>query len=185
MKIFNRIIAVLGILVAAVALWSKYAGYEANGNIDEGNLKLKEGNTHVLAALEKLKAVEAAAFPQEAEAVRKLANEGAELYSLSGTCFRDAAAKFQTASETVLNNTQKEYFRLEQKSTAKLAELQDALREYLLIYADAAITDANTLKEKVSAPLDRISTLVEEHDKLSAAANQYAAEHKNKIKKAK
>jgi len=183
MKIFNGIIAVVGLLVMIAVLWGKFAGFQANGYVDEGNLKLEEGNKHVLAALEKLKAVEAATFPQEAEAIRKLANEGAEIYAQSGKCFRESAAQFQNAADTVLSDVLKEYFSREQKTVAKLAELQESLRLYLLVYADPDINDLETLRLKKSPFEAKVGTLSSEHEKLQAEADQYAAEHKDKITK--
>ncbi len=139
----------------------------------------------MLAALEKLKAVEAATFPQEAEAIRKLANEGAELYALSGKCFRESAAQFQNAADAVLSDVLKEYFSREQKTVAKLAELQESLRLYLLVYADPEINDVETLRLKKSPFETQVGTLSSEHEKLQADADKYAAEHKDKIKKRK
>jgi hypothetical protein len=183
MKIVNGIVAVVGALVMIAVLWSKLAGSQANGFVEQGNLKLQEGKQLSLAALEKLKAVEAAAFPQEAEVVRKLANEGADLYAQGVACFRESAVQFQSAADAVLENELKEYFSREQKSVAKLADLQESLRSYLLVYADPAISDLETLNLKKSPIEAQLSTISSEHKKLKAEADQYAAEHKDKNSK--
>jgi hypothetical protein len=183
MKIVNVILGVVGILVALAVWWANQATDEANELIKAGNAQLELGNTHLLAALEKLKAVEAASFPEQAEAVRKLASEGAELYTKSGDTFRESAAKYQAASETVHDSEMKEYFNLQQKSVAKLAQLQDLLRKYLLVYADPTINDAETLKQKINGYETQATGLSSEHGALQAAAEKYAADHKDKIAK--
>lgn len=185
MKIFNVIIGAVGILIALAVWWSNHATGEANDLVEAGNVKLEEGNTHVLAAVEKLKVVEAGAFPQQAETIRKTANEGADLYAKSGECFRESSAKFQAAAEAAPDSVMKEYFNRQQKAMAKLAQLQDVLRKYLLVYADPAITDAETLKQKISGYETQVTAISNEHSALQADAEKYAAEHKDKIAKPK
>lgn len=181
MKIVNVIIGVVGILVALAVWWGKYATSEANELIKEGNAKFTLGKTFQNEGLEKLKATEAVAFPEQAETVRKLANEGVELFTKSGESMREAAAKFQTAAETVHDSVVKEYFSMEHKSTAKLAELQDLFRNYLLIYADPAIQDAETLKKKTGELDEQATTLTNEFTALTEATKKYSQEHKDKL----
>ena len=181
MKIVNVIIGVVGILVALAVWWGNRATDDANELIKEGNAKYTLGKTLQAEGLEKLQAAEATSFPEQAEAVRKLANEGVEIYTKSGTNFREAAAKFQAASETVHDSVVKEYFSMEQKSVAKLAELQDIFRKYLLIYADPSIQDAETLQKKTGGLVEQMTTLSNEYTVLTAATKKYTEEHKSKL----
>ena len=181
MKIVNVIVGVAGILVALAIWWGNRATDEANDLIKEGNAKFTLGKTLQNEGLEKLQAAEAASFPEQAEAIRKLANDGVELYTKSGESFRAAAAKFQSASETVHDSVLKEYFSMEHKSAAKLAELQDLFRKYLLIYADPTIQDAETLKQKTGELDEQATTLSNEFAALTEATKKYSEEHKSKL----
>lgn len=185
MKIVNGVIAVVGLLVALAVVWGNWKTDEANEHVDAGNAMLQEGNKHLTSALEKLNAVEQAAFPTDADNVRKLAQQGADLYAQSSKCFRESAAKFQTASETIHDSVLKEYFAKEQKSVAKLAELQELLHKYLLVYTDPTITDAATLEQKISGFGTQVTTLSTELGVLQADATQFAKQHKDKISKPK
>lgn len=181
MKIVNVVLGILGILVALAVWWSNHATDAANDLIKEGNARFTQGQNFQKEGLEKLQAAEAAKFPEQAELVRKLAKEGIEFYAKSGENFLAAAAKFQAASETVHDDVVKEYFSMEQKSAAKLAQLQDLFRQYLLIYADPAINDAETLKKKTGELDEQATTLSNEFTTLSEATKKYAAEHESKL----
>ncbi len=181
MKIFNVILGVVGILIALAVWWSNHAKGDANELIKEGNANYTQGNTWQTQALEKFHAVQAANFPEQAVEIRQLADAGAELFVKSGESFRDAAAKYQLAADTVLESHLNEYYSLEQKSTAKLAELQDLLRKYLLIYADPSIQDLATLNKKTLALEDQSTALTNEYTALAEEAKKFAEDHKSEL----
>lgn len=181
MKIVNVILGVVGILIALAVWWSNHAKGNANELIKEGNAKYAEGSTLETQAHEKLQAVHAANFPEQAVEIRKLANEGAELFGKSSGSFRDAAVKYQSAAETVLESHLKEYYSLEQKSAAKLAELQAHHRKYLLIYADPSIQDVATLNKKTLELEEQSTKIKNEYLELAAAAKKFVEEHKSEL----
>lgn len=181
MKIFQRVMLVLALLIGAATYWVNTTTDKANKLKDEASLELNAANAATVSAAEKVGAIEEKEFPADRDAIAPLANEAVKLLDASVGHYRAAAEKMRAASEAAADETVKAYFGLEADHLAKLADVKAKFSERTKTYVDDSVKTFDDLATTLGKIDEDLTKLMEEEDSLEKKAQEYAGAHKDKI----
>lgn len=168
----SMFIALLLLVAAVLACSSASVGNEtekANKLVDEGNAAVQEAKKYVTVAEDKKNQMLNSKVSQLAEA-RTLAKEAVAAYDKTEEKCKEAAKKYEEASQLKINDKFKEYLALKVKEYNKRAEVVETARATPQALLDSE-NRASFIK-RVKAANERVDALGKEAEELASQSDK-------------
>ena len=183
MNPLKKLSALSALLIVAFSLASCSEMSRAKKLVEDGNNAVKESEKYAVEADAKLKELDRRReeFPGNREQLGIVSAEAIELLDKAAGKLREAASRYEAASQAKIDEKLKEYLSLKSQEFSKHVEHLEAAREIPKSVMDRSVTDFSDLNERRFDINARIEKLKKEWEDLAARAKKIQEENKEKF----